>query len=99
MPGWPPIEKSSGSSVRGHPQVGGGGNAQLRKLLYMAALSACRYNPMISSFYTQLLARGKVKKVAQCAAARKLLHLAFAVVKKGKAFEADYRQKKLEGIA
>jgi transposase len=56
----------------------------------MAALSAARFNPVVKIFYERLCAAGKPKKVAQCAAARKLLHIAWAVVKKGQPFDAQY---------
>jgi transposase len=88
--GLAPVERRSGTSVRGYPQVGGGGHAQLRKLLYMAALSACRFNPLLKAFYEKLKEQGKAPKVARCAVARRLAVLAFGVVKSGKAFEADY---------
>jgi transposase len=50
-----------------------GGRAQVRRTLYMAALSASRTNPVIKRFYQRLLARGKEKKVALTACMRKLL--------------------------
>lgn len=49
------------------------GRARVRTALYMATLSAARYNPMIRATYQRLLAAGKPKKVALCACARKLL--------------------------
>jgi transposase len=64
----------------------------------MASLSATRHNPVVKTFYDRLRAAGKPKKVARCAAARKLrhavsplgLHIAWAVVKKGQPFDAEY---------
>lgn len=50
-----------------------GGRPAVRSALYMAALSASRYNPVICSFYQSLVARGKPKKVALTACMRKLL--------------------------
>lgn len=50
-----------------------GGRAGLRATLYMAMLSAVRYNPQIRDFYTSLIARGKVKKVAITACIRKFI--------------------------
>lgn len=41
-----------------------GGRADVRCALYMAALSAARYNPVIKAFYGRLLSKGKPKKVA-----------------------------------
>lgn len=50
-----------------------GGRAEVRAILYMACLSAIRYNPVIKEFYDRLVARGKPKMVAFTAAMRKLL--------------------------
>ena len=90
--GLAPVPKESGTSVRGRGAIGHGGNKRLRTALYRATLSATRYNPLIKAFYDRLRAAGKPTKVARCAAARKLLHLAWAVVRKGQAFDPLYRQ-------
>jgi transposase len=87
-----PLQRESGTSVRGRAQLGHGGNRRLRTALYLASLSATRYNPTIRVFYERLRGRGKPMKVARCAAARKLLHIAWAVVKNGQGFEARYGQ-------
>jgi transposase len=50
-----------------------GGRSSVRNVLYMAALSATRFNPIIKRFYEHLLSKGKVKKVAIVACMRKLL--------------------------
>lgn len=94
-----PLARDSGSSVRGRRTIGSDGNRQLRRAMYLATLSAAQHNPMIRAFYQRLRARGKEKKVARCAAARKLLHLAWAVVKKGRPFERDYEAKRVAGAA
>ena len=60
----------------------------MRPALYLASLSATRYNLPIKLFYERLRAAGKPMKVARCAAARKLLHVAWAVVAKGQPFDA-----------
>jgi transposase len=85
--GLSPLHYESGTSVRGRPAVGRGGHGRLRKALSLAALSASRYNPAIKIFYERLRAKGKPAKVARCAAARKLLHLAWAVVSKRRPFD------------
>ncbi len=88
--GLAPIERSSGSSIRGHPQIGHSGNARLRTLLYMATLTAARYNPLIKVFWQRLREqKHKPVKVVRCACARKLLHLAFSIVKSGKPFDPN----------
>ena len=58
-----------------------GGRASIRAVLYMAALVASRYNPVIKAFYQKLLAAGKMKKVALVACMRKLLVILNAMVK------------------
>lgn len=50
-----------------------GGRARVRCALYMATISACRFNEHIAAFYQGLLKRGKENKVARIACARKLL--------------------------
>jgi transposase len=88
-----PVPHESGTSVRGRGGIGHRGHKRLRTALYLAALSAVRYNPVIRPFYQRLLERGKLKQVALCAAARKLLHLAWAVATKGCDFNPDYARR------
>ncbi len=90
--GLAPMPRESGRSVRGRPSIGHGGNARLRTALYMATLSAARHNPAIRAFYDRLRAAGKPMKVARCAAARKLLHLAWALVTKQRRFDPGFQQ-------
>lgn len=52
-----------------------GGRYQVRQVLYMAAISAARYNPILSAFYQHLIAQGKKPKVALTAVMRKLIVL------------------------
>ena len=82
-----PQLRQSGSSVRGRPSIGHAGNARLRHALYMASLSAVQHNPVIKPFYRRLRAAGKPGKVALCAAARKLLRIAWAVATKDQDFD------------
>jgi transposase len=89
--GLAPLAHQSGSSVRGRAAIGHGGHARLRTALYLATLTAARFNPVIRAQYERLRAAGKPAKVARCAAARKLLHLAYAVVTKKRAFDPAYR--------
>jgi transposase len=85
-----PLAHESGSSVRGRSAIGHGGHGRLRTALYLATLTAARFNPLIKAQYERLRAAGKPPKVARCAAARKLLHLAWAVVTKRQPFDANY---------
>lgn len=85
-----PFARESGTSVRGRSRIGHGGHARLRTALYMATLSAAQHNPPIRQFYGRLRAAGKHPKVARCAAARKLLHLVWAVVTKRRPFSPTH---------
>lgn len=58
-----------------------GGRAPVRNALYMAALSASRYNPVIRTFFAHLLKQGKVFKVAITACMRKLLTILNAMIR------------------
>ena len=84
-----PLAHESGTSVHGRARLGHSGNARLRTALYLATLTAARFNPLIKEQYERLRAAGKPPKVARCAAARKLLHLAYAVVTKRQPFDVN----------
>ena len=58
-----------------------GGRPQVRKILYLAALTATRFNPLIKQHYQKLLTAGKAKKTAIIACARKLLTILNAIIK------------------
>lgn len=74
-----PFNKDSGR-MRGKRRVKGG-RANIRSVLYMATLSAIKYNPVIQTFYQQLCHRGKEKKVAIVACMRKLLTILNAMIR------------------
>ena len=74
-----PFNRDSGT-LRGRRTVYGG-RAEVRAVLYMGALVATRYNPVIKAFYERLLAAGKVKKVALTACLHKLLTIMNAMVR------------------
>lgn len=66
---------------KGHKPLAASGHARARRVLYQGAISAARFNPPIRDHYQSLRARGKPDKVARCAAARKLVHQVFAIVR------------------
>lgn len=90
--GLAPVPRESARSVRGRPRIGHDGNGRLRTALYLATLSAARFNPAIKAFYQRLRAAGKPTKVARCAAARKLLHQAWALGSKLRRFDPGVQQ-------
>ena len=76
----------SGRSVHGRPKIDRHGRTGLRRILYLCAVSALRWDPHMQRFAARLQARGKPLKVVQVAAMRKLLHIVYGVWK----HEADY---------
>ena len=58
-----------------------GGRSHVRTVLYMAALTAARCNPVIRPLYERLIARGKQKKVVLVACIRKLLTILTAIMR------------------
>lgn len=60
-----------------------GGRAEVRKAVYMAALVASRFNPVLKAFHQRLISAGKPKKVAIIAVARKVLTILSAMLRKG----------------
>jgi len=74
-----PFNNDSGRR-KGHRQIKGG-RTEVRNVLYMASLSAIRYNPAIKRTYQRLVAAGKPKKVALTACMRKLLLILNAVIR------------------
>ena len=59
--GLAPVPRESGRSIRGRATIGHDGNGRLRTALYIATLSAARFNPAIKAFYQRLRAAGKPK--------------------------------------
>lgn len=74
-----PFSRDSGKK-RGKRVIKGGRSA-IRSVLYMATLSATRYNPVIRSFYDRLIGNGKETKVALVACMRKLLTILNAMIR------------------
>jgi transposase len=85
-----PVNRDSGT-MRGKRTIFGG-RGSVRRVLYMAALVAARFNPVIKSFYDRLVAAGKPKKVALVACMRKLLTILNAMVKVGKPWNASLHE-------
>ncbi len=88
--GLAPTPHQSGTSVRKRSAIGHTGHVRLRTVLYLASLSATQHNLAIKLFYDRLRGAGKSSNVARCAAARKLLHSAWAVATKGQPFDPHY---------
>jgi transposase len=80
-----PRENSSGT-LQGKTRLSKVGSSRLRRALYMPAVSAKRYNPVIIALCSRIESSGKSKMVAIGASMRKLLHIVFGVLKSNKPF-------------
>lgn len=87
----------SGTSVKGKGRICKMGMGQIRKVLYMAAVSAIRCNRSCKELYERLRADGKPYRVALIAAVNKLIKLAFAIAKSGKPYNVNHNNRILLG--
>jgi transposase len=85
LAGLAPRNRDSGM-YRGRRTIGGG-RAGVRSALYMASLSAARYNPVLRHFRDRLRAGGKLAKVVLVAVARKLLAIVNAMLRDGRPWD------------
>jgi transposase len=85
-----PFNRDSGR-LRGHRTIWGG-RAPVRRALYMAAVVATRWNPVIRLFYQRLRTAGKAPKVAWVAAMRQLLTMLNAMVHTGTPWQPNVGQ-------
>jgi transposase len=85
-----PRERQSGSSVRGRTRLSKIGNARLRRALYFPAITALRCSPFFQAWAEGLRGRGKSKMSVICAVMRKLVHLAYGVLKTGQPFDPEW---------
>ena len=74
---------------KGHVRISKMGPSSLRAGLYMPAVVAMTHNPAVKALSERLKAKGKSGKQIVCAAMRKLLHIAYGVLKSGKPFDAQ----------
>jgi transposase len=88
--GLTPRHHESGQRVSGRTPLSKTGNARLRRALYLPAVVAKRYNPIIKAFCNRLNERGKRPMEIVGAAMRKLLHIVYGVLKSGKAFDPSF---------
>jgi len=88
-----PSQHTSGSSVHKRSKLSKTGNQNIKTALYFPALSAIRFNPIVKALALRLEENGKEKMVIVGAAMRKLLQLAFGVLKSGQPFDPNYATK------
>jgi transposase len=85
----PRIYQSGKTVLKNH--INKQGAARLRKVLYMAAWSAKRFNKACQALYQRLLQKGKPTKVALIAVANKLIKQAFAIAKSKTKYQDDFK--------
>ncbi len=90
-----PRQRQSGSSVHGHAAISKTGPASLRAALYLPAVCAKNHNPLLRAYAERLAERGVCKMQIVVAVMRKLLHLAYGVLKSGQPFDPHYLDKPL----
>lgn len=88
--GLSPAQRQSGK-YQGQTRLSKTGDALLRKALYLPAVVAGQHNPVVRAFCERLKAKGKAGKVIVCAAMRKLLTLAYGVLKSGRPFDPNLK--------
>jgi transposase len=88
--GLDPQPYESGRSVRRRSSISKMGNAELRRLLYMGALSAVHGRNPLHAFYERLVGRGKARKLVIVAAARKLLAWAWTLFSQQTHWNPDF---------
>ena len=86
-----PFGRDSGTSVHTDPHVHYMANRQIKAMLSQAALSAARFNPVIASYYSRLIARGKKRQIVLNNVKNKLVHIVTAMVRNKQLFDKDYK--------
>ena len=86
-----PTEHRSGTSVRKKSRLSKTGSKRLRTMFFMSALSVKKNgNPLISPLIDRMEKEGRADKIIIGAIMRKLLHIAYGVLKTGKPFDPKY---------
>ena len=88
--GLAPMNRDSGT-LRGQRHIFGG-RADVRRVLFVAALVGTRFNPVLKAFYARLLAAGKAKKVALVACMHKLLVILNAIARTKSPWRNDFAE-------
>jgi len=93
MAGLSPREHTSGTSIRGKVRITKMGGGLIRGKLFMCSFSAKKTNAACQALFDRLVAKGKNKKLALIAVCNKLLKQAFAIIKSGVPYQADFTSK------
>jgi len=86
-----PVERTSGTSIRGRSRISKSGNPAIRINLFLCSFTACKTNRQCKALYKRLVNKGKSKKLALVAVSNKLLKQSFAIAKSGIPYDPEYR--------
>lgn len=86
-------EKQSGTSVKGKPRISKKGNRNLRKSMYLPALTAVRWDDNFKDIYARLVSKHGIKKKALVAVQRKILELIYILFKNETIYDPEYKTK------
>jgi transposase len=89
LSGLDPIEKSSGTSIKGKTKISKAGSKICRGTLFMPAMTSIRHNERLKSFYDRLKENGKHTTVIQVAIMRKLLIIAHSIYKNNESYNPN----------
>jgi len=89
--GLAPVERTSGTSIRGVSRISHAGNPKLRSMMFLCSFTAYKANPQCKALYERLVAKGKTPKLALIAVANKLLKQVFAIAKSRMPYDPAYR--------
>jgi len=93
LSGLDPVERTSGTSIKGKSRISKAGSRLYRGSLFMSAMVAIRHNNEIKTFYERLKANGKHTTVAQVAVIKKMIIVAHSLYTNNVAYDADFYQK------
>jgi len=89
--GLAPVERRSGSSIRGRSYISKMGNPVLRNHLFLCSFTASQYNPQCKALYERITAKGTSKKSALVAVCNTLLRQSFGIIKSGIPYDPRYQ--------
>ena len=95
LTGLNPVYRQSGSSIQSLSRISKSGAKMYRGSLFMAAMSAIRYDANFKAFYERLKANGKHTTQAQIAVMRKLIITAHSLYKNNRRYDVDLNAKRL----
>lgn len=87
-----PRRRQSGETLDSYRSVGHVGHDNIRQHLFVATMSALRYNPTIRVYYDRIKQRKGKHKLACVAATRKLIHIIFAIAKSDQPFRLNHTE-------